>query len=332
MSDCQYCRSALPRSKSPAAILVDKRLFGLEPPLLSRFYYTPPPDDLSNLVIARVGPYCARYCREDAARWRPLLVGLAADPDADPARLTALAALFEADEEIEALLAENPNTPPPLLRALAYSRFDELLRNPAAPLFLLEAPDLFGELEREFLKQVEKARGCGENCWQWTVSPGWLRRLARSEREEARRYAASHADLPGALAWALADDPCPRVRGYLAYHADEALLDYLASDPEVDVRAEAARAGRHLPVLGDLARDPSSAVRAALAQNRRVELPRWLRWELLREQSTEEGWPPLAAKTYRRSGGGRAPAGQAAREQRWEREFYRRVAAPWSER
>lgn len=291
MGDCRYCGQS---AEKTIAVLLDGRLLGLTPPLQARFAISSP-CALSDLTLANVGVDCS-FCEasylQDLEHLRAALVQLAQDPLTEPKRLLALWNMYQGEPDFGAALAQNPNLPLSLARELVYFFYEELTENPASALWLLEDPGFFQSLEAEFLSQVEEARYEEFSArWRWPVSVGWLRQLARSEDVLARRYAASHLLLPTDLAWELAQDPDPYVRGYLSYHADEALLSYLAQDPEVEVRILVARGGKHLSVLSMLAGDPSGEVRYRLALNRQLDSAYRMRRELLEEPMTEPSAP-----------------------------------------
>ena len=253
-----------------------------ESPTLARFSLEPA-GSIKELDLYEVGQCCERYVRAELSGLRAVLLRLAAAPDTELGWLLALWNVYQYEADFREALVQNPNLPSLLAKLLAPLYFDELLENPAFPLWCLESPFFLQELEAFFLQRMTTLK---EAQWRSPCVLSWLRHLSVSANPKARCYVASHRDTPDEIRLALAADPSPEVRSYLAYHADEELLLCLAADSDIDVRRHAAHVGLHYSALELLARDPAHEVRAAVGKNFRVQISSRMRAELRQENNT----------------------------------------------
>ena len=151
----------------------------------------------------------------------------AVDPTATPERLTELA--DAPDPAVRRAVASNPNTPLPVLYALAVEFAAEVLANPVLPLLMLEDPNLLVRAPAATVLALLRSD---------SITAPMLAQAAVHPDHDVQRAVASHPMTPGAILERLARIQFRYEEVAANPAAPAALLEYLAGHSWVDVRRE----------------------------------------------------------------------------------------------
>ena len=162
---------------------------------------------------------------------------IAKDPHSPSGQLEELATQT-VDKEVKARIAGNPNTPPATLVELSREYLNEIGKNPALELILMENPNFVKDIYyKHFTFDYTKAEDYSDYFF-----PDWfLTRAIATDDRDLKTLVISNKHTPPRIISQLARDPDPAIRCILVFSSPKLpsfILDLLIEDPNPFVRSD----------------------------------------------------------------------------------------------